>query len=271
MAKFTLLRKLFVSPELDTLVDSTPKPVGSLDYDPWGYNYDVVKLGLAGFKPCYEKYFRVQTHGLEHIPATGRCLVICNHSGQLPIDAMIIGYAISTNPAAPRAPRAMMERFLPTVPFVGNLLNNVGAVVGEPANCAKMLESEEVILVFPEGVRGTGKTFDKRYQLQRFGHGFMHLAIEHNTPVIPVGIVGCEESMPAIAHLRKTARRIGLPYIPIGLPFPLPTRVVVNIGEPMHFGPADSGEEISRNVEQVKARISELIEKGLSGRKGVFA
>lgn len=271
MAKFPLLRKLLVPSELEEVIDATPKQVGSLDYDPWGFNYDTVKLGLAAFKPFYEKYFRVETHGLENIPTSGRCLIICNHSGQLPIDAMMIGYAVATNPMGPRAPRAMMERFLPTIPYIGNLLNNIGAVVGEPANCAKMLDTEEVILVFPEGVRGTGKAWNKRYQLQRFGLGFMHLAIEHDTPIVPVGIVGCEESMPAIGHLRKTARKIGLPYIPIGLPFPLPTKVIINIGEPMRFGQADSEDEIRDNVETVKSRIEALIAKGLAERKGVFA
>ncbi len=260
-------RKLLVSEDLEAVVDAAPKPVGTLDYDPWGFNYDAMKLALGAFRPVYERYFRVEAHGLENIPAHGRCLVIGNHSGQLPIDAMIVGYALATNPLGARMPRAMIERFLPSVPFVGNAINNVGGVVGEPANCSKMLESDEAIIVFPEGVRGTGKTWPKRYQLQRFGHGFMHLAIEHGTPIIPVGIAGCEETMPSAGNFRPLARLLRLPYFPIALPLVLPSKVVLNFGKPMRFGPAEYEEEITANVEAVKQEIDALIARGRAERK----
>lgn len=271
MATRSLWRKLFVPPALEELIDAAPKPVGSLDYDPWGFNYDAAKNALGAFRLMYEKYFRVEARGLENIPANGRCLVICNHSGQLPIDGMLVGYALATNPHAPRLARAMVERFFPSVPFIGNAINSIGGVVGEPANCRKMLESDEVIIVFPEGVRGAGKPYSKRYQLQRFGLGFMHLAIDHQAPIIPVGIVGCEETIPSLGDLKPLARTLGLPYFPIAFPFPLPAKVILNFGEPMHFGPADSEEEVQENVEAVKARIDALIARGLDERKAVFA
>lgn len=270
MAERGFWRKLVVNEELEALLASAPKPVGSLDYDPWGYNNDVARLAIGAFRPIYEHYFRVEAHGLENIPANGRCLVIGNHSGQLPIDAMMVGYALATNPHGPRAARAMMERFFPSVPFVGNLLNSVGAVVGEPNNCAKMLENDEAIIVFPEGIRGASKVYRKRYQLQRFGHGFMHLAINHQAPIIPVGIVGCEETIPALGHIKPLARLTGLPYVPVTFPFILPAKVIIHFGEPLHFGPAESEEEIRANVETVKARIDALITTGLAERKSIF-
>ena len=117
----------------------------------------------------------------------------------------------------------------------------------------KMLEKEEAIFVFPEGVRGTGKAFKDRYQLQRFGNGFMHLAIDHNTPILPVGIVGCEEILPSLGNISWLAEKMGVPYVPIAFPLPIPSRVVINIGEPIWFDKsAETEAEIGENVEEVK-------------------
>ena len=260
-----------VTPEIEQLVASIPKPVGSFGYDPWGYNEDRFKLGLGVAKLLYDKYFRVTTHGLENIPASGRVLIVGNHSGQLPTDGVLVGVAAATNPHGPRLMRAMIERFFPTVPWLGNIMNALGGVIGDPINCAKMLEMDEAVIVFPEGVRGSGKLYKKRYQLQRFGNGFLHLAINHRTPVVPVGIVGCEETMPAIANLAPIARLLGMPYLPI-VPslIPLPARVYMNFGEPMHFSPRATEAEVTLAVETVKAELRRLIELGLKERKSIF-
>ena len=209
--------------------------------------------------------------GLENLPANGRLLVVPNHSGQLPMDGVLIGYALATNPHGPRAPRAMIERFFPTVPYLGNLLNSMGAVIGDPLNCAKMLEQDEAIIVFPEGVRGSGKLYKHRYQLQRFGNGFVHLAMAHKTPIVPVGVVGCEETMPSIANIAPLARLLGIPYAPIALPVPLPARVYLNFGEPIRYsGPVGSEEEVTARVEEVKDRIRALIDAGLKQRTTIY-
>ena len=260
-----------VTPEIDAMVDRVPKRVGSFGYDPWGYDESKVKLGAGVIRLLYEKYFRVTAHGLENIPPTGRVLIIGNHSGQLPMDGVLVGYALLTNPHGPRAARAMIERFFPTVPFLGNLLNGLGAVIGDPLNCAKMLDADEAIIVFPEGVRGSGKAYRKRYQLQRFGNGFVHLAMQHRTPIIPVGIVGCEETMPSLGSIDPLARLLGIPYVPVAPLLPLPAKVHLNFGAPIHFGPEACTEiEVTRRVEQVKDVIRELIDQGLSQRTSVY-
>lgn len=265
------LKRHFVSAEAEAIIDRIPKPVGSFGYDPWGYNSETAKIALAAMKPFYEKYFRVEAFGLENIPADGRLLVIGNHSGQLPIDGTLIGYAMATNPHAPRSPRVMIERWFPSMPFVGNFANELGGVVGDPENCAKMLRSEEAIIVFPEGIRGAGKTWDKRYKLQRFGLGFMHLAMMENTPVVPVGVVGCEETMPTPFHLKRMARMFGLPYMPVTTPVPLPAKVRLYFGKPMRFeGPVTSEDDVAIKVEKVKDEINRLIAQGLQERKGWF-
>lgn len=266
------LKERLVSKETNEAVDRIPKPVGSFGYDAWGFNSDAYKIGISIFKPIYEKYFRVEATGLENIPSDGRLLLIANHSGQLPIDGALVGYALATNPHAPRAVRAMIERFFPQAPFVGNILNEVGAVLGDPVNCAKMLSREEAIVVFPEGIRGAGKPWSKRYKLQRFGLGFMHLAVQTNTPIVPVGIVGCEETMPTPFHLNRLARMLGIPYLPVTSPFPLPAKVRLHFGKPMVFeGPIDTEDDAAIKVEQVKDEINRLIQQGLEDRNGWFS
>ena len=268
--KEEIYRRL-VTPEIEEMVSLTPKPVGSFGYDPWGYNENLVKLGLGVAKLLYDKYFRVVANGLENIPKTGRVLIIPNHSGQLPMDGIMVGCALATNPNGPRAARAMIERFFPTVPYLGNLLNSWGAVIGDPINCVKMLENEEAIVVFPEGVRGSGKLYKHRYQLQRFGNGFMHLAMQQKTPIVPVGVVGCEETMPAIYNIAWLAKLLGIPYAPVAPLVPLPARVYLNFGEPMMFkGNADNEEKVTARVEQVKTEIRKLIDKGLKERTSIY-
>ena len=274
LPKAGLREQLFarlVTPQIERLVASIPKPVGSFGYDPWGYNEDAFKLALGFMKLAYDKYFRVTAHGLENIPASGRLLVIGNHSGQLPMDGVLVGVAAATNPDGPRLARAMIERFFPTVPWLGNYLNALGGVIGDPANCSKMLEMEEAIIVFPEGVRGSGKLYKQRYQLQRFGNGFMHLAMNHKTPIVPVGIVGCEETMPAVANLAPIAKLLGMPYLPL-VPslVPLPARVYLNFGKPMHFESASNEAEVVQRVEEVKAELRGLIDVGLAERTRIF-
>lgn len=266
-----LLRRI-VTPEIDALIERIPKRTGSFGYDAWGYDESKVKVGVGVMKLLYERYFRVVANGLENVPAEGRVLIIGNHSGQLPMDGVLVGYALLTNPHGPRAARAMIERFFPTVPFLGNLLNGLGAVIGDPLNCSKMLENEETIIVFPEGVRGSGKPYRKRYQLQRFGNGFVHLAMQHRTPIVPVGIVGCEETMPSLGSIDPLAKLLGIPYVPvIPTPLPLPAKVVLNFGAPISFGPEAVAEsEVTRRVETVKDAIRALIDKGLSERSGVY-
>jgi 1-acyl-sn-glycerol-3-phosphate acyltransferase len=266
----SLLNRL-VTPEIDAVMDRVPKPVGSFGYDPWGYNENQAKVGLALSKLLYDHYFRVTAQGLENVPARGRALLIANHSGQLPMDGVMISVAVATNPVAPRVPRSMIERFFPTVPFIGNTLQAWGSVIGDPLNAAKMLESDELLLVFPEGVRGSGKPYAKRYQLQRFGHGFLHMAITHKAPIIPVGVVGCEETMPSVANIWPLAKLLGVPYVPLAPPLPLPARVYLNFGKPLVFDGCPTREqEVEAKVEEVKNAIRDLIKIGLTQRTKIF-
>lgn len=266
------LHQQLVTPEILALMSRMPKPTGSFGYDAWGYNEATATLAVASLKLLYDRYFRVEASGLENIPPRGRVLLVSNHSGQLPIDGLMIGVAAATNPHGPRALRGMIERFFPTVPWLGNLMNAIGGVIGDPVNCSKMLAAEEAIMVFPEGVRGSGKLYKERYQLQRFGNGFIHLAMNNDTPIVPVAVIGAEEAMPALANIKPIAKLLGLPYFPL-LPIyaPLPARMFIRFGKPIMFdgGPADES-EISYRAAQVKESIRKLISEGLAARQSVF-
>lgn len=265
------LKQRFVQPDIAEAFDRMPVNVGELGYDPWGFNPDSAKVALSMVRYLYDRYFRVQAHGLENIPQNGRVLIIPNHSGQWPMDGVLTGYAVATNPHGPRMARAMIERFFPTVPWLGNMMHQIGGIIGDPLNCINLLKREEAVIVFPEGVRGSGKPYRLKYQLQRFGAGFMHIAMEHKTPVIPVGIVGCEETMPSLGSIDPLAKLLGIPYVPIAPPLPLPARVFLNFGEPMQFeGRIENEGQVVENVERVKDEIRRLIDKGLAERKSIY-
>jgi len=274
MAKLNLaeeLKELFRPEDMHRFLDMFPSNIGSFGYDPWGFHIKGIRRTIGVSKFLYEKFFRVEAFGLENIPKEGRVLIIPNHSGQLPMDGMLIAYAMLTNSNGPRAPKAMVERWFPTLPVVGNWLSSLGAVIGDPVNCERMLDAEEAIIVFPEGVRGSGKTFQRRYQLQRFGNGFMHLALRHKTPIIPVGVVGCEESVISFADIKPLARLLGLPYAPLVMPVLLPTKVYLHFGKPLYFDGEESSESVvKQKVEVVKDNIRQLIDLGLAKRKHIF-
>ena len=262
-----ILKKVFDT-SVENHLDVFPNKVGSQGFDAWGFNMKNMKNNLRFVKYLYESFYKVEVVGLENIPKEGRCLVIPNHSGQLPFDGLLVGYALITNKFGPRAPKAMVERFLPTVPFIGNWLSSVGAVIGDPVNCERMLDNEEAVVVFPEGVRGSNKLYKHKYQLQRFGAGFMHLAMNNNTPVIPVGIVGLEETIRSYANIKPLAKILGMPVAPLVLPYIFPTKVYIYFGKPMYFKNDVTKEvDIVNRVNEVKEAINTLIQQGLTKRE----
>jgi 1-acyl-sn-glycerol-3-phosphate acyltransferase len=266
------LKPKTVPREVDEIVDELPmQDIGTQGYDPWGLNPETAKITFTAVRWLYESYFRVRAAGLEHVPANGRLLIVANHGGQVPMDGVLVSFAVASRGADARLPRSMIERWFPSVPFLGNWMNSVGGVIGEPRNCAKMLAREEAIVVFPEGIRGSGKPYRLRYQLQRFGHGFMHLAMENNTPIVPLGIVGCEETMPSLANIKPLARALGMPYFPLALPLPLPARVFLNFGAPLYYdNDVKSERDVEWRVEEVKDAIRDLIDMGIAQRKSIF-
>ncbi|HOY40849.1 MAG TPA: lysophospholipid acyltransferase family protein [Chitinophagales bacterium] len=266
--KQNIISKIFNDKSIQDYVNVFPNRVGSQGFDAWGFNIKNMKNNMRLTKYLYEDFYKVETVGLENVPKEGRCLIIPNHSGQLPFDGLLVGYSLLTNPNGARAPKAMVERFLPTVPFIGNWLSSVGAVIGDPINCERMLDNEEAIIVFPEGVRGSNKLYKQRYQLQRFGSGFVHLAMNNNAPIIPVGIVGMEETIRSYADLKPLAKLLGMPVLPLVVPFIFPSKVFIYFGKPIYFNnDVHKESDIKERVDIVKAAIDDLLKQGLARRE----
>lgn len=249
-------------------------PQNEYGVDPFGLELDFAKAALGPVLWLYKTYFRVETHGIEKVPE-GRVLLISNHSGQLPLDAAMIGCAMLVEAEPPRIVRAMVERWAPTLPFIAPFFARIGQVVGTPENCRRLLAAGETIMVFPEGVRGLNKTYDKSYQLQEFGLGFMRLALETNTPIVPVAVVGAEEQAPALFDFKAAAKMFGFPALPITptiLPFPMPVKYHLHFGAPMRFtgNPDEEDSELERKVRDVKQAIQAMLDAGRVSRKSIF-
>jgi 1-acyl-sn-glycerol-3-phosphate acyltransferase len=275
----SLLHKT-VDREVARAVDAAPNRVNEFGFDPWGFSPRFAKLGYSFGKRFFMRYFRPEVSGIENVPQR-RVLLVPNHSGQLPFDGVVIALCMLLYGKPPRAVRAMVERAFPGMPFVNEVLIRGGAVLGDPVNCKNLLEDEQAILVFPEGARGGGKIFQKRYKLQRFGRGFMRLALQTKTPIVPVGVVGGEESIISVYDVRPLAQLLGLPYAPVSplLPvlgplayLPMPVKFHIRFGAPLVFdGPSDDEDaRIDAKVDVVKAAIAGLIETERANRKGIF-
>ena len=246
--------------------------------DPFGLDPEAAKYAVMVCAFFHRLYFRTEVHGIENVPA-GRVLVVANHSGQLPIDAAIIGTSLFLDAEPPRVTRAMVEKWTQTLPYVSTFYSRVGQVVGVPENALRLLEMDEVILVFPEGSRGVSKPFSQRYQLEEFGSGFMRLALKSGAPIVPVAVIGAEEQYVNVGNLRWAARALGMPVFPVipqlavpGGQLPLPTKYRLYFGEPLHFsrGLQEDHGALEEKVWVVRQTVQAMINQGLAERKGVF-
>jgi 1-acyl-sn-glycerol-3-phosphate acyltransferase len=249
----------------------------ALGDDPFGLDPDLVMRAAAATVLFHRRYFRTEVHGIERVPA-GRALLIANHSGQLPIDAVIVCLSMFLDADPPRLVRSMVEKWAQTLPFVAPMFSRLGHVVGVPDNCRRLLDRGELILAFPEGVRGISKPYTKRYQLEEFGTGFMRLALSTSSPVVPVAIIGAEEQYVSVGNLEWAAKALGLPALPIvpqlALPgglLPLPTKYRLYFGDPLEVkGEPDDEDRVRSQVWLVKQTISSLLQQGLQQRKSIF-
>jgi 1-acyl-sn-glycerol-3-phosphate acyltransferase len=274
-----LLKRLPVDPDVERAFGRLPNELNEQGYDPWGFNPEIAKRLWSFGRRVYD-YFRPTIHGVENVPA-GRVLLIGNHSGQLPYDGLVVSVACLIEADPPRICRPMAERWFPTLPYVNELFMRSGVVVGDPINCRNILEADNAVLVFPEGAAGCGKVWADRYKLVRFGRGFMRLALQTNTPIVPFAVIGAEESIPSMFNASGLARLLGAPYLPVPphlflvgplAYLPLPTRFQIHFGQPLHFeGPHDDEDDvIEEKVEVVRGHIRRLIDEGLAQRTSVF-
>jgi 1-acyl-sn-glycerol-3-phosphate acyltransferase len=248
-----------------------------LGVDPFGADRDTVRLSAAFLVHLYRHWFRAEVHGIENVPA-GRVMLVSNHGGQIPLDGVVIACALMIDGKPPRFVRSMVERFISTLPFFSVWFPRVGQVLGAQDNARRLLEADEALLVFPEGVKGISKTFEQRYKLAPFGPGFMRLALETKSPIVPIAVIGAEEQYPSVGEFKKLAKALGAPSIPIipqlfmGMLMPLPTKYRVYFGEPMRFSgdPDDEDAAIDEKVWAVQTTVQSMVNRALRERRSIF-
>ena len=253
--------------------------------DEFGFDPQWTESLLVMFKAMYRDYWRVESTGVENVPANGRALLVANHAGVLPWDATMIKTAVFTEHTRPRHVRALVASQFMGMPMLSWFLRRTGQAVGHPDDTRRLLERDELVLVFPEGTRGTGKGFRDRYRLRRFGRGgFVATAIRAQAPIIPISVVGSEEIYPMLADLAPLARLLGLPYFPVtptwpwlgplGM-IPLPSKWRIEFHPPVRVdghppGAADDQHLVMGLADEVRSTIQRGIYENLKRRRGVF-
>lgn len=245
------------------------------DYkDPWGFNLELCEKALRKLVPVYRSYFKVRVFGAENVQ-DHPYIVASNHTGQIPIDGMLILIAFLLDVAPPRVLRAMVERFMAQLPFLGDFSAQTGSVLGDRANCSFLIDNGESILVFPEGVRGISKNTPDYYKLRHFSDGFYKVALQKKTPVLPVCVIGAEEMFPFVFHSKKLANALGVPALPLATNLvPLPSPIDIYIGKeipiPEKLSEDATEKEIKEQVFHIENCIKRMIITGLKHRRPFF-
>lgn len=248
-------------------------PWNSHRTDPYGIDQrELAQLyTLLGF--FYHRYFDVKVYGAHHIPAQGRAMLVGNHSGGWALDAMMVIASSFFELDPPRLAQGMAEKFIQRMPFLAWFTSRIGQFTGLPENAVRLLEDERLLMVFPEGARGTAKLYKDRDSLVGFGTGFVRLALQTRTPIVPFAFVGGGEAVPTIANLYKLGRLFGVPYVPVtpwGVAVPLPVTLQLLYGAPivLEGDPDDTDDVIIGHVERIKRRITDLIAQARQVRDG---
>jgi 1-acyl-sn-glycerol-3-phosphate acyltransferase len=255
------------------------------DVDRWGRSEHLRSLTRRVFDPFYEHWFRVEWEGLEHVPREGGALLVANHAGAIPPDAPSIMHGVEKELGRPVY--GLAENLFRSVPVVGTLWSRTGGVAAHPDNAYRLLHDEgQLVLVFPEGTKGTGKLYNERYRLRRFGRGgFVEIAMRAGVPVIPIAVMGAEESMPILFKSNQLAKLINVPYFPItanmlmfgpfGLVAYFPAKFRIRVLPPVYFDVAPDQERYSRarvmeEAESIRRMVQDALYDMLRKRKSVW-
>lgn len=257
-----------------------------MEVDDFGFDVEWTESLLPIFEWIYHHYWRVETTGVEHVPAAGRALLVSNHAGVLPWDGAMIKTALFTEPPhLNRHARALIAQFFFGLPWLSWFLRRTGQTVGHPDDSLRLLQRDELVLVFPEGVKGTGKPWSERYRLRRFGRGgFVQVAIRARAPIVPISVVGSEEIYPMLANVEPIAKLTGFPYFPITPLFPalgllgtipLPSKWRIQFHEPVPTDVvpvenADDANFVMTLSDQIRDTIQGGVYDNLKLRKRVY-
>ncbi len=254
------------------------------DVDAWGRSEHMRELARRAFQPFYDRWFRAEWDGLEKIPTDGGALLVANHAGAIPTDAPVIMHGIETE--LDRPVYGLADNLFRDLPFVGTLWSRAGGVPAHPDNAYRLLRDQgQLVLVFPEGTKGTGKLMRERYRLRRFGRGgFVEIAMRAGVPIVPIAVVGAEESMPIVMKFPNAAKALGIPYLPLTANMllvgplgivPLPGQVQLKVLDPVSFDvepdqPRYSKSRIMDESEDIRERIQEALFDMLRARNSLW-
>ncbi len=262
---------------------------GAAEPDLFGYDPDFRARMRPIAKFFYRRYWRVQTDGLEHIPADGAAVLVGNHSGGIPLDAVMIGAAVDLDHPEHRLVRFLYDRFVAAMPVMGDLYRRLGSVVASFDNAHTLLEQGHLVGIFPEGVAGVAKGIGQRYRLQPFHSSFVRLSLQLRVPIIPTAVVGAEETYPVIGKWQRLGPLkdvLNVPYLPVTPLFPLfgilgavplPTRWHIRFGAPIRFYEQHRPSTrqppertIRRLADQTRLHIQKMLHTLLAERESLF-
>ena len=262
-----------VDPEVRERLDRLEIPFNAYGVDPYGISKQYLGPSFTALKFLFRHYFSVESHGIENVPAHGRVMLVGNHSGGVAIDGAMVHASQFLEMNPPRLAQGMAEKFLNKVPFASQITNRCGHLTGLPEHAERLLADERMLMVFPEGARGTAKLYKDRYSLVQFGTGFVRLAMKMKTPIVPFAFLGGGEAVPTISNAVSLGKLLGVPYIPVTpwlFAIPIPVKLEVYYSAPMSFEGTGSEEDevVLQHVAKVKERIAALIDVGRRRRRG---
>ena len=271
-----LPKSLLIDPEVMDRVSRIEIPFNAFGVDPYGISKPHLARQYTILRWMYRRYFSVKTFGIEHVPARGRAMLVGNHSGGVAVDGAMVCASMFLDLEPPRLSHGMAEKFINTVPLLSLWTNRTGHFTGLPEHAERLLEDERLLLVFPEGARGTAKLYMERNSLVRFGTGFIRLALKTKSPIVPFAFIGGGEAIPTIMNSYTLGKLLGAPYIPITpylFALPLPVKLEIHYSAPMIFEGTGSEDDevINGYVEQVRERIAALLEYGRKHRTSEVA
>jgi 1-acyl-sn-glycerol-3-phosphate acyltransferase len=252
--------------EIAERVDRLELPFDPRGVDEYGVSKWHLTVAFRALAALYRSYFRVRCTGIEHVPPRGRAMLVGNHSGGIALDAAMVIASCFLEMDPPRLAQGMAEKFINRFPFASVWAARCGQLTGLPEHAQRLLESERLLLVFPEGARGTAKLWKDRHSLVDFGSGFMRLALRTKSPLVPFAFLGGGDAIPTVTNLYKIGNLLGLPYLPVTpwlLPLPRRARLSVHFGEPLRFEGSGSEDDdtMHRRADEVKVRIADLIQR----------
>lgn len=252
--------------------------------DEFGFSIETFARWEPFFRFLYEDYFKVEVRGIENIPSEGATILVGNHSGLLPLDGCMLTMAMCNSHESPRRVRYLVTDWFYDIPGLREWVSETGQVRATLENAEKLIANKEIVGVYPEGIRGVGKPYKYKYRVLDFHPGFVKLAIETQTPLVPIATVGGDEIFPNLVNIKELALLLRMPFYPLtpGFPwlpfplmfFPLPVKWLINVHKPIHLGyPPERAKDkklVLSIAREIQYEVQKDLNKLVSERKSVF-